>query len=82
MDSLDLEDNRSSHEYLINSSVKSFGWKDVNVSVKDRQTKLDKNILSDSSGMVKAGMFLFSVPVLSQQADQPLGEILAIMGPR
>lgn len=43
---------------LTNTNVRSFGWKDVTVTVKDRQTQQPKNLLTDVSGLVKAGELL------------------------
>ncbi|KAI7375759.1 hypothetical protein KC332_g18537, partial [Hortaea werneckii] len=43
---------------LTNTNIRSFGWKGVTVTVKDRQTQQPKNILSDISGIVKSGELL------------------------
>lgn len=51
----DVENNAADYADLTNTSIRSFGWEDVTVTVKDRQTKQPKNILSDVNGMVKAG---------------------------
>jgi hypothetical protein len=40
---------------LDNRSVRSFAWEDVTVTVKDRETKEPKKILSKVDGCVKAG---------------------------
>ena len=43
--------------YLQNNFVTSFTWKSVNVVVPDRETKKDKQILTNVSGDVEAGQF-------------------------
>ena len=43
---------------LTNTNIRSFGWKGVTVTVKDRQSQQPKTILSDVSGIVKAGELL------------------------
>lgn len=43
------------HDHFHNRSVRSFLWTGVTVSVKDKHSKRDKNILSNIDGMVKAG---------------------------
>jgi len=43
---------------LTNTNVRSFGWKGVTVTVKDRQSKQPKTILSDVNGIVKSGELL------------------------
>ena len=40
---------------LSNASVNSFSWENVTVTVKDRQNGQTKEILTNSSGVVKAG---------------------------
>ncbi|KAK0650652.1 ABC transporter G family member 22 [Lasiodiplodia hormozganensis] len=43
---------------LANNTVTSYSWDNVTVTVKDRQTKSPKQILSSASGIVKAGELL------------------------
>ena len=43
---------------LTNTNIRSFGWKGVSVTVKDRQSQQPKTILSDINGIVKAGELL------------------------
>lgn len=43
---------------LTNTNIRSFGWKGVSVTVKDRQSQQPKAILSDVHGIVKAGELL------------------------
>ena len=43
---------------LTNTNIRSFGWKGVTVTVKDRQSQQPKTILNDINGIVKAGELL------------------------
>lgn len=57
-DSIDIEkDAESSYAHLTNTSIQTFSWENVTVTVKDRQTKQPKDILSGVNGIVKAGRF-------------------------
>lgn len=49
----DLEMNSSVH--LLNDLVHTFGWQNINVTVKDRVTKGSLSILTGANGLVKAG---------------------------
>jgi len=40
------------------STIESFTWKDVNVTVRDRRSRQPKMILKNISGVVKAGELL------------------------
>ncbi|KAM5472140.1 hypothetical protein MferCBS49748_001588 [Microsporum ferrugineum] len=51
----DLEANGDEHPFLMNHTVEHFSWKSVTVSVKDRETKQPKAILSNASGYVSKG---------------------------
>ena len=51
----DVERQAHDTSYLDNSVVKSLAWSDVNITVRDRETKKPKRILSDVSGYVVAG---------------------------
>ncbi|KAH7118753.1 ATP-binding cassette transporter-like protein [Dendryphion nanum] len=54
--SVDVEkDAQSDYAHLTNSSIQTFCWEGITVTVKDRHTKEPKNILSDINGVVKAG---------------------------
>lgn len=44
------------YAHLTNTTVHSFSWEDVTVTVKDRKTKQPIEILSGVSGVVEAGM--------------------------
>jgi hypothetical protein len=51
----DIESRAHDTSYLNNSIVKNLAWNNVNVTVKDRQTKKPKKLLSDINGYVEAG---------------------------
>jgi ATP-binding cassette, subfamily G (WHITE), member 2 len=51
----DLELNPIPTAHLINDVVQTFGWQEMNVTVKDRSSKQMLSILSDANGLVKAG---------------------------
>jgi hypothetical protein len=51
----DVEKSGGEYTQLINTSVHTFGWKDVTVTVNDRHTKQPKDILQNVNGIVKAG---------------------------
>jgi hypothetical protein len=56
-DSIDIEkDAGSDYAHLTNTSIQSFSWDNITVTVKDRQTKQPKDILSGVNGIIKAGM--------------------------
>ena len=44
------------YAHLTNTTVHSFSWENVTVTVKDRKTKQPLEILSDVNGVVEAGM--------------------------
>jgi hypothetical protein len=75
------KDAGSDFAHLTNTSIHSFSWDNITVTVKERQTKLPKDILSSVSGVVKAGMFI-TVPPCTTVAHSTTGEMLALMGPR
>lgn len=52
----DIEKGREAH--LANRTVSSYSWSNVTVTVKNRQTKSPKQILSNASGLVNAGELL------------------------
>lgn len=43
------------YAHLTNTTVQTFGWENVSVTVNDRESKLPKTIVSNSNGIVKAG---------------------------
>jgi hypothetical protein len=55
----DVEKSGGDYAHLTNTSIKSFGWEGISVTVKDRQTKQPKDILSSVNGMIKAGKTSF-----------------------
>lgn len=52
---IDIEQKALDDAHLMNTTVKSFTWDSVDVSVKDKMTKQQKNILDNVSGKVEAG---------------------------
>jgi hypothetical protein len=51
----DVEKIMGDYAQLTNHNIRSFLWRGVSVSVKDRQTHEDKPILNNVSGIVRAG---------------------------
>jgi hypothetical protein len=49
------KDAGADYAHLTNTSVQSYSWANVTVTVKDRKTKQRKDILSGINGIVKAG---------------------------
>ncbi|TLD38185.1 putative ABC transporter [Venturia nashicola] len=54
----DVEKAGGDYAHLTNTTVRSFGWENVTVNVQDRESKLPKTIVSNVSGVVKAGELL------------------------
>jgi len=52
----DIEKTAGDYAHLTNTTVRSFGWDGVTVTVKDRTTKKPKTILHSVNGFVQAGM--------------------------
>ena len=52
---LDVEQKPLADAYLMNHVVKTFAWKDIAVTVKDRHTKQSKTLLQHVDGTVAAG---------------------------
>jgi hypothetical protein len=69
----DVEKIMGDYAQLTNHNIRSFLWRGVSVSVKDRQTHEDKPILNNVSGIVYAGelmavmgpSYVISLPILS-----------------
>lgn len=53
----DVEKSAMDYAHLTNTTVHSFSWEDVTVSVKDRKTKQPLDILSSVDGIVEAGAY-------------------------
>lgn len=51
----DIEQKPLEDTHLMNSTVRSFTWSNVTVTVKDVKTKLPKAILTSASGAIEAG---------------------------
>ena len=67
---------------LTNTNIRSFGWKGVTVTVKDRQSQQPKTILSDVNGIVKAGELLALMGpsyVLCRRHTQPSLTSIAVV---
>jgi ABC-type multidrug transport system ATPase subunit len=43
---------------LPNTNIRSFRWKGVTVTIRDRQSQQPKTLLSDINGIVKSGELL------------------------
>jgi hypothetical protein len=54
----DVEKGGADYAYLTNTTVRSFSWQDVIVTVKDRKTKQPLEILSGVNGIVEAGRYI------------------------
>lgn len=54
----DTEMNQVENAHLINDTINSFSWTNLEVAVKDRKTKATLTILSDAAGIVNAGEML------------------------
>ncbi len=52
---MDVEGQAVAEAHLQNTSVSSIVWKEVTVTVKDRETKLPKALVENVSGVVEAG---------------------------
>ncbi|KAK0621462.1 P-loop containing nucleoside triphosphate hydrolase protein [Bombardia bombarda] len=53
--SVDVEKRAVAEAHLINTTVRNISWKGATVTVKDRETKLPKNIIENVEGIVEAG---------------------------
>jgi hypothetical protein len=47
----------AAEDHLKNTTVHSLSWRDVTVTVKDRETKLPKAIVDNVEGIIHAGNF-------------------------
>ncbi|PNP43209.1 hypothetical protein THARTR1_11148 [Trichoderma harzianum] len=54
----DTEMNQVENAHLINDTINSFSWTNLQVAVKNRKTKATLTILSDAAGIVNAGEML------------------------
>jgi ABC-type multidrug transport system ATPase subunit len=50
--------NHTQSAYLVNDTISSFAWANLEVVVKDRKTRQPLSILSEASGLVQAGEML------------------------
>lgn len=51
----DLERNDGG-DFLMNQTVQNFSWRDLNVTVKDRETKQFRDLINSISGDAQHGM--------------------------
>lgn len=56
----DIEKAGGYYAHLTNTTVRSFGWENVTVNVRDRESKLPKTIVSNVSGVVQAGKYPYA----------------------
>src|SRR5690349_5103409 len=85
---VDVERGSTADAHLLNTTVHSFAWKGITVTVKDRETKLPKTLVDNAHGIVEAGSYPSS-PFPQPSHIYPLtppfflypGEILALLGP-
>lgn len=61
---MDLEECPVAEKHLFNTTVKNLTWRGVTVTVKDRETKEPKAIVDNVEGVVEAGDFNLSPPVI------------------
>jgi ABC-type multidrug transport system ATPase subunit len=52
---MDSEQRPVAEKHLLNTTIKNFTWRDVTVTVKDRETKQPKAIVDNVQGIVEAG---------------------------
>jgi hypothetical protein len=55
---VDVEQQAVAEAHLMNRAVRNFSFKGVTVTVKDRETKKEKNIVDGVEGFVEAGELL------------------------
>jgi len=53
---VDVEQHAVAEAHLKNTTVRNITWKDVTVTVKDRETKVLKAIVENVEGIVEAGI--------------------------
>jgi len=58
---VDLEMKGGDDQYLLNEEVKSFAWKGITCTVKDRNTKQDRVLLDHVDGLVEAGTWFIHI---------------------
>lgn len=55
--SMDSEQRPVAEKHLLNTTIKNFTWRNVTVTVKDRETKQPKAIVDNVEGIVEAGLW-------------------------
>ena len=53
---IDIEKHAVAEAHLKNTTIRNLAWKNVTVTVKDRETKQPKKIVENVEGIVEAGM--------------------------
>lgn len=53
----DLERNEK-NQFLMNHTVQDFSWSGLTVTVKDRQTKQDRDLICDVNGSIQQGKLI------------------------
>jgi hypothetical protein len=67
---VDVERHAVAEAHLKNTTIRHIAWKGVTVTVKDRETKLPKDILENVEGIVEAGVSpYFSFPSWDQHTE-------------
>jgi len=56
---VDVEQQAVAEAHLMNRTVRNFSFKGVTVTVKDRETKREKNIVDNVDGFVEAGRLIW-----------------------
>lgn len=67
---LDIESHAVAEAHLRNTTVRNLTWRNVTVTVKDRETKLPKTIVENVEGIVEAGLS-FPPPFLPSLTNTP-----------
>ncbi|CAG8351186.1 unnamed protein product [Penicillium salamii] len=77
----DLERNDGG-DFLMNQTVQNFSWRDLTVTVKDRETKQSRDLINLISGDAQHGMQPGSYRIPKNITDMCCaGELIALMGP-
>lgn len=53
----DAEKTMADEAHLQNTTVRNYLWRDITVTVKDRETKQPLHLLENVNGVVEAGVF-------------------------
>ena len=61
---VDIEQKVVDNAYLINTTVKTFAWQGITVTVKGSKTQEPKTILDGINGIVNAGKIFYHLTIL------------------